>query len=71
MCVYFRDYKYESLQQEESSDDIQREEIELTSTFLPQYEQVVERPIRSGETLRTIALNYRISVSVCFSCQFN
>uniref|UniRef100_A0A2P2I1S3 LysM and peptidoglycan-binding domain-containing protein 3-like n=1 Tax=Hirondellea gigas TaxID=1518452 RepID=A0A2P2I1S3_9CRUS len=42
------------------------EEMELASPpqpLLPQYEQVVERRVRTGETLCTIAINYRISVS--------
>lgn len=41
----------------------EHEEVEMVSSLLPQYEQVVERPVRQGETLRTIAIKYRISVS--------
>ncbi|KAF2361677.1 Zinc finger UBR-type [Trinorchestia longiramus] len=40
-----------------------KEELQGAPPLLPQYEKVVERPIREGETLLMLALNYRISVS--------
>jgi len=40
------------------------EEVELVSTpVFPTYDRLVERPVREGENLATVALKYRIPVS--------
>ena len=34
------------------------------SSLITEYEQIVQRPIHEGETLRSVSLKYRIPVSI-------